>query len=111
MTSFKPIICEAKTDRHSRLLSNYKRRTNATIEWLSDSQSYLLRIHWQQYKHVYRLMFIRDESEEVVDILGFRVEEYLWWTLTVDDFATLRRARGKGLVTYSWSRLSIMQKA
>ena len=43
-------------------------------------------------------MFIRDESEEVVAILGFRVEEYLWsgLTLTVDDFATLRRARGKG---------------
>ena len=43
-------------------------------------------------------MFIRDESEEVVAILGFRVEEYLWsgLTLTVDNFATLRRARGKG---------------
>ena len=43
-------------------------------------------------------MFIRDESEEVVAILGFRVEEYFWsgFTLPVDNFATLRRARGKG---------------
>ena len=96
MTSFKPTVCEAKTDKD--ILDCHRTIIEVLRPHLSDEALYLSRVRRQQHNHNYRLMFVRDETGEAVSILGFRVEEFLWpgITLYIDDFATLSTSRGKG---------------
>jgi GNAT superfamily N-acetyltransferase len=96
MSSFKPIVSEAKTD--DEILDCHQTVIEVLRPHLSDKNKYLSRVRRQQKNHNYRLMFVRDQNGCVVSILGFRVVEFLWSgiTLYVDDFATLSSARGKG---------------
>jgi GNAT superfamily N-acetyltransferase len=96
MSSFKPIVSEAKTDEE--IPDCHQTIKELMHPNLSDKDEYLSRVRRQQKNHNYRLMFVRDENGSVVSILGFRIQEFLWsgMTLYVDDFATLSTARGKG---------------
>jgi len=60
-------------------------------------ETYVPRVQ-EQLKEGYRLLYIKDESERVVSILGFRIQNFLWSgkTLYIDDFCTLPTTKGKG---------------
>lgn len=96
MSSFKPNVCEAKTDEE--ILDCHQTITEVLRPHLSDKDLFLSKVKRQQKNHNYRLMFVRDVNGSVVSILSFRVQEFLWsgLTLYVDDFATISTARGKG---------------
>ena len=98
MTSFKLNLCEAKTDKD--ILDCYPLIKEVLIPYLNlDEQTFLYRIRRQREYRKFRLMFIRDENQNIDAILGFRVEQYLktGFTLIIDNMATSARARGKGL--------------
>jgi len=96
MSTLEPIVCEAKTDEE--ILDCHETIVEVLRPKLSDKQFYLSRVRRQQQNHDYRLMFVRDQNGKVASILGFRIQEFLFYgiTLYIDDFATFSGARGKG---------------
>jgi GNAT superfamily N-acetyltransferase len=98
MSSFEPIVCEAKTDEE--ILDCFETFTEDLIPHLINSgkNDYLSQVRRQQTNHNYSLMFVKDRNHKVVSILGFRVQEFLWSgkTLVIDNFATKKSARGQG---------------
>ncbi len=77
MSSFEPIVCEAKTDEE--ILDCFETFTEELIPHLINSgkDNYLSQVRRQQTNCNYSLWYIKDSNHKVVLILGFRVEEFL----------------------------------
>jgi hypothetical protein len=71
MSSFKPIVSEAKTD--DEILDCHQTMTEVLNTYLSDKNKYLSSIRRQRKDHNYGLMLIRDENGSIASILGFRI--------------------------------------